>query len=139
VGTPGISPIWYRRQGIRQFVKFGIVGSTGLLVNLIIFTVLQRKTPFSPWLDFSIAFLTGALSNYYFNRRWTFRSEADARREGAQFLSVSVVALLIGDVIFWIGERAFVHRHQHTLWLLATGSGILWNFFANKYWTFRSR
>ena len=68
-----------QRRGVRQFVKFGIVGLSGLIVNLVIFTLLQhchavdeRASRFS--LLFGISFLAGGVSNYFLNRIWTFRS-----------------------------------------------------------------
>ncbi|MBV8643087.1 MAG: GtrA family protein [Candidatus Eremiobacteraeota bacterium] len=130
-----------QRRGVRQFVKFGIVGASGFLVNLVIFTLLQRVVPnhqaAGPYYAiYSVAFLGGGVSNYFLNRVWTFRSTGHAGKEAAQFLSVSVLALLVGLVVSalvapWLG-------HGHKTWFLATLSGIVVNFFVNKYWTFRS-
>jgi len=130
-----------QRRGVRQFVKFGIVGASGFLVNLVIFTLLQRVVPnhqaAGPYYAiYSIAFLGGGVSNYFLNRVWTFRSTGHAGKEAAQFLSVSVLALVVGLVVSalvapWLG-------HGHKTWFLATVSGIVVNFFVNKYWTFRS-
>jgi putative flippase GtrA len=135
----GIASIAARR-GIRQFVKFGIVGASGFLVNLAAFTFLQRVVPdharpLQYDLIYSAAFLAGGVSNYYLNRIWTFRSTGHAVREGAKFLSVSVVALAVGLVVSagvspWLG-------HGHKTWFVATLSGIFINFFLNKYWTFK--
>ena len=129
------------RRGVRQFVKFGIVGASGFVVNLIVFTLLQRVVPnhtaTGPYLAiYSIAFLAGGVSNYFLNRVWTFRSTGHAGREGAQFMTVSVLALFVGlgvseAVAPWFG-------HGHKTWFIATCSGIVVNFFLNKYWTFRS-
>jgi putative flippase GtrA len=129
------------RRGVRQFIKFGIVGASGFLVNLVIFTLLQRIVPnhaAAPqyYTIYSIAFLAGGVSNYFFNRIWTFRSTGHAAREGAQFLSVSVLALLVGLVVSAIVSPALGHGHK--TWFLATCAGIVVNFFVNKYWTFRS-
>ena len=128
------------RRGIRQFVKFGIVGASGFLVNLIVFTILQRivpdhTRPLQYNLIYSFAFLAGGVSNYYLNRVWTFRSTGHAVREGAQFLTVSVVALVVGLIVSaavspWLG-------HGHKTWFVATVAGIFVNFFLNKYWTFK--
>ena len=130
-----------QRRGVRQFVKFGIVGASGFLVNLVIFTLLQRVVPnhqaAGPYYAiYSIAFLGGGVSNYFLNRVWTFRSTGHAGKEAAQFLSVSVLALVVGLVVSalvapWLG-------HGHKTWFLATVSGIVVNFFLNKYWTFRA-
>jgi putative flippase GtrA len=129
-----------QRRGVRQFVKFGIVGTSGFIVNLIVFTLLQRVVPnhaepLQYNVIYTIAFLAGGVSNYYLNRIWTFRSTGHAVREGAQFLGVSAVALIVGLIV-----SAFVSRwlgHGHRTWFIATVAGIFVNFFLNKYWTFR--
>jgi putative flippase GtrA len=128
------------RRGVRQFLKFGVVGASGFVVNLIVFTLLQRVIPdhdrsLQYNVIYTIAFLSGGVSNYYFNRIWTFRSTGHAVREGAQFLTVSALALIVGLVVSalvspWLG-------HGHRTWFLGTIAGIFVNFFVNKYWTFR--
>jgi putative flippase GtrA len=125
---------------VRQFIKFGIVGASGFLVNLVVFTILQRlipnhARPLQYDIIYSLAFLAGGVSNYYFNRRWTFRSSGHAVREGAQFLTVSAIALGVGLLVSaivssWLG-------HGHKTWFVATIAGIFVNFFMNKYWTFK--
>jgi len=125
---------------VRQFAKFGIVGASGFLVNLVVFTILQRivpdhARPLQYNIIYSLSFLAGGVSNYYFNRIWTFRSTGHAVREGAQFLAVSAVALVAGLIVSaivspWLG-------HGHKTWFVATLAGIFVNFFLNKYWTFR--
>jgi putative flippase GtrA len=128
------------RRGVRQFVKFGIVGASGFAVNLAVFTILQRlipdhARPLQYDIIYSLAFLAGGISNYYFNRRWTFRSSGHAVREGAQFLTVSAIALGVG-----LGVSALVSPwlgHGHKTWFVATLAGIFVNFFMNKYWTFK--
>jgi putative flippase GtrA len=129
-----------QRRGVRQFVKFGIVGASGFIVNFIVFTLLQRAVPghdrpLQYNVIYTVAFLAGGVSNYYLNRIWTFRSTGDAVREGAQFLSVSAIALVVGLIVsafvsHWLG-------HGHRTWFVATVAGIFVNFFLNKYWTFR--
>jgi putative flippase GtrA len=129
-----------QRRGVRQFVKFGIVGASGFLVNLIVFHGLQRLVPHHDQpaqynVIYSIAFLTGGVSNYYFNRIWTFRSTGHAFREGSKFLTVSAIALTVGLIV-----SAFVSPflgHGTKTWFIATLAGIVVNFFLNKYWTFK--
>ena len=136
--------LWERvgqRRGVRQFVKFGIVGASGFVVNLIIFTLLQRVVPnhtnAGPYYAiYSIAFLAGGVSNYFLNRVWTFRSTGHAGKEAVQFLSVSVLALIVGLIVSALVAPALGHGHK--TWFVATLSGIVVNFFVNKYWTFRS-
>jgi putative flippase GtrA len=141
MSAPSIFERVRQRRGVRQFVKFGIVGASGFLVNLIIFTVLQKIVP-NPtaagpyYAIYSVAFLSGGVSNYFLNRIWTFRSTGHAGREAVQFLSVSVLALIVGLVVSALVYPVFGRGHK--TWFVATLSGIVVNFFVNKYWTFRS-
>lgn len=125
-----------QRRGVRQFVKFGIVGTSGLAVNFVLAHLLQRTTTYSPFTDFAVGFMAGGLSNYALNRIWTFRSNRNALVEGTQFLVVSVIALALGKVVFWSAERYRFH-HFTTTWFVATLAGVFINFFLNKYWTFK--
>ncbi len=126
---------------MRQFVKFGIVGASGFVVNLVIFTVLQRLIPSHAqpvmyYIIFSVAYVGSGISNYYFNRIWTFRSTGHAVKEGAQFLTVSVLSLIVGLIVSAIVAPYLGHGHK--TWFVGTVAGIFVNFFVNKYWTFRN-
>ncbi|MEO7201513.1 MAG: GtrA family protein [Candidatus Tumulicola sp.] len=128
------------RRGVRQFIKFGLVGSTGFTMNLIVFTLLQKVVPgharpLEYNIIYTVAFLAGGVSNYYLNRIWTFRSTRNIVREGAQFLSVSTVALAVGLLVSAAVSPWFGHGHK--TWFVANVSGIFINFFLNKYWTFK--
>jgi putative flippase GtrA len=129
-----------RRRGVRQFVKFGIVGASGFVINLIVFTLLQRvvpnhSRPLQYNVIYTVAFLGGGVSNYYLNRIWTFRSTGHAVREGVQFLTVSTIALVVGLIVSALVSPSLGHGHR--TWFVATVAGIFVNFFLNKYWTFR--
>ena len=137
---PNVFASLSERRGVRQFVKFGIVGASGFAVNLVIFTILQRlipnhARPLQYNVIYSISFLAGGVSNYYLNRIWTFRSTGHAVRQGAQFLTVSAIALGVG-----LGVSALVSPwlgHGHKTWFVGNVAGIFINFFLNKYWTFK--
>ncbi|HEY1867853.1 MAG TPA: GtrA family protein [Candidatus Cybelea sp.] len=125
-----------QRRGVRQFVKFGIVGASGTIVNFIVAHALEKTTGFSWFADFSIGFMAGGLSNYLLNRVWTFRSKRNPWIEGSQFLGVSAIALLAGNLVIAVAQRVGFHHFTAT-WLAATLAGVFINFFLNKYWTFR--
>ncbi|MBV8197365.1 MAG: GtrA family protein [Candidatus Eremiobacteraeota bacterium] len=124
------------RRGVRQFVKFGIVGASGLVVNFAVAHVLEKTTALSWFADFAIGFMLGGISNYVLNRIWTFGSRRNPFVEGLQFLTVSAIALVAGKVVFVAAGRVGF-SHFTTTWFVATLAGTFINFFLNKYWTFR--
>lgn len=138
-----------QRRGVRQFLKFAVVGASGFIVNLVVFTLLQLVVPNREapgWYNviYSIAFLSGGVSNYFLNRTWTFRSTGHVGREGLSFMAVSVMALIVGLIVSAVLAPLpvpFMGRqfgHGHITWFVSTVSAIVVNFFVNKYWTFRS-
>ncbi len=107
-----------------------------MVVNFLVAHTLQKTTNLSWFADFAVGFMIGGVSNYVFNRIWTFGSRRNPMVEGLQFLVVSAIALLAGRAVFAIAERTGTHHFTLT-WFLATLSGTFVNFFINKYWTFR--
>jgi len=129
-----------QRRGVRQFVKYGIVGASGFLINLVIFSILQHITPLDQQkarftANYSISFLFSGVSNYFLNRLWTFRSSGHAFVQGVQFIGVSLIALVVGLIVSHLAEPSLGAGHK--TWFLGIISGIVVNFFVNKYWTFR--
>jgi putative flippase GtrA len=130
-----------RRRGVRQFVKFGLVGASGFVVNLIIFTALQHPLSLDErvrwyYVIYSVAFLSGGVSNYVLNRIWTFKSSGHALREGISFISVSVAALVVALIVGHLVAPFVGNGHKN--WFISTVSAMVVNFLVNKYWTFRS-
>jgi putative flippase GtrA len=127
------------RRGVRQFVKFGIVGASGTLINFVVFHALVHFG-WQWWWAFPVGFLLGGVNNYWWNRHWTFRSRGPAGKEMAQFVGVSALALCVSEPVLWLMDRELpaqlLHRNS-VAWLAATAAGMAINFFVNKYWTFR--
>ena len=126
------------RRGVKQFIKFGLVGATGAVVSFVIFHVLLHfKLDLK--LAFSIGFIAGGVNNYWWNRHWTFRSRGHMGKELAQFLTVSGMALILGIIITGALDKylPLFHLRNSLIWLCGTVGGMGVNFFLNKYWTFR--
>jgi len=126
------------RRGVRQFLKFGIVGASGAVVSFIAFHgLLHFRLDLT--LAFSIGFILGGVNNYWWNRHWTFRSRGHLGKELAQFLTVSAIALGLGIIITKLLDDRLpqFHLRNSLIWLCGTVGGMGVNFFVNKYWTFR--
>jgi putative flippase GtrA len=132
-------PKFVVRRGIKQFFKFGVVGASGTIVNFIVYHSVIKIFAAPIWLAYAIGFLTGGVNNYWWNRHWTFRSQGHPWKELAQFITVSAIALAISEIVLVEAARyvpAMPFR-KSVVGLAATFVGMGWNFFANKFWTFR--
>jgi putative flippase GtrA len=133
-----VSIVKFENKTFRQFVKFSLVGSLGLLINFLVTMIAARMLHAAPFLAFACGFMSGAISNYLLNRMWTFGSSRNAIVEGAQFLTVSGIALAVSKLVFLSFDHAGSHDFTLT-WLLATLFGVVINFTINKAWTFRQQ
>lgn len=105
------------RHSLVQFVRFGLVGGAGVLVNMLVAIAMNRlhggtaraqeviaSIPGTPYnirftsLVWIVGFLVANLFNFQLNRYWTFKSghRASWLREFWPFLAVGSAAALIG-------------------------------------------
>ncbi|CUU33960.1 MAG: GtrA family protein [Armatimonadetes bacterium] len=86
---------------------------------------------------------TATINSFIWNRRWTFRiRDKHARaRQFAKFVTVNVIGMTLNATITTLLVRPFLPNPPKLVFMLAqataTGIVLFWNFFANKYWTFR--
>lgn len=125
------------RRGVRQFVKFGLVGVSSTAIDWGIFYVLYLVFGIYYLAAKMISFSVSVVNSFVWNRRWTFRSN-DPRRlhEFLKFLVVSVVGLSANTLIMYIAVDEYHFRKIFGL-MVATLVVTLWNFTANKFYTFK--
>ena len=110
----------------RLLFRFGVVGFSGVLVNLLVTIICNKVGPDEdgiflglPLTDFNvrwyhvfstIAFLVANLWNFQFNRLWTFRSAKHSGwlREYLPFLTVGLLAQVVGLAILTL----LMHPHS---------------------------
>lgn len=124
----------------QQFVKFSLVGVTNTALDFATYTALTRG-----WFGFSLhylqanffAFFLSVVNSYYWNKRWTFRHEGTRHRVlFAKFFLVNLVTLGFYELFLYL----LVGRaHVYDLYgkLIALIVVLVWNFGANRHWTFR--
>jgi len=90
------------RSDWMQLVRFLVVGASGYVVNLAIFSIaLLLGAHYIP--AAIIAFVVAWMNNFMLNRYWTFRAHAEAMMgQGARYLAVSVVALIANLIILQV-------------------------------------
>jgi putative flippase GtrA len=168
----GVNPLETKR-----FIKFAVVGSIGFIVDFGIFnillgplnlmfaegssafqTVLSLGLPFDSARTFAatlagaISFIAAIMSNFIWNRYWTYPDSRakSVRRQFVMFALVSVAGILIRvpiiyythypftDLVAQVGMLApYSQRIGDNLALiLAVLIVMFWNFFVNRYWTY---
>ncbi len=160
-----------KSKEVERFLKFAVVGAFGAVVDFGTVFVLQA-TVLPPiegesWrvvVATTIAFCAAILSNFVWNRLWTYpdsRSKS-ARRQLFLFAFISLVGWLVrtvwvrlayrplGQAVMPIAEP-IIHSFNPAYIASPTAVGKLgtfaalfigvivvmfWNFFANRYWTY---
>jgi putative flippase GtrA len=140
-----------------QFVRFALVGASGVAVNLAVFAAvmavsgrvagaagagLEHSTHAGSRIAALVAnacgFVTSVTSNYALNRRWTFASRGPVLREMPRFLVVSLLAYGLQLGAFWAGLTLLpIGRTANQL--LAIACVMPFNFVANRFWSFERR
>jgi dolichol-phosphate mannosyltransferase len=133
------SVAWIRFQSSKVFIKFCIIGLSGVLVNLGIFASLLalgvNKYVASP-----IAIQTSIITNFLGNNYWTFRRRnliGPVHARGLHFNVVSILSLGISYVTFVLLSHAFPAAAPQVHQLIGIVPAMLVNYFLNSYWTFR--
>jgi putative flippase GtrA len=123
-----------RRLPEIQFLRFCAVGASGYGVNLAVYaTLLAVGVHYLA--AAAISFIVAALSNYAWNRAWTFRtSGTPVLGEGARALTVSALSLGANQLFLAVLVAAGAGHlaAQAVAIVLATP----FTFAANKLWAF---
>ena len=130
------------RHGLRkpaawlQLMRFALVGASGYVVNLAVFAALVPGAGIDYRLGATGAFLVAVANNFVWNRRWTFRARAGRRRhQAARFLTVSVVAFLVGlGLLHLLVEGAGMAELPAQALSIVLATPL--SFVGNKLWSF---
>ncbi len=136
-----------------RFLKFSAVGVIGFFVDAGIFNICRSVFEIKPEVASAISFTAAVISNFLFNRFWTYpdsRSKPISKQIG-QFFIVNVIGLAIRTwVLLMIIEPLYeffgnlADKYQidpivfgdNTALIIVVGIVLFWNFFINRYWTY---
>ena len=117
-----------------QLLKFGVVGASGYVVNLVVYAALLGIGAHKAA---AVSFVVAAANNYWWNRHWTFvGSKGNFAYQGARFFVVSVAAFVVNQLwlfvfLDWFGLGKIVSQALAILLVMPL------NFLGNKLWSFR--
>lgn len=133
------------RHGLRKpanwfaLLRFAIVGASGYVVNLVVYSALVHGVGANYLLAATIAFLVAVTNNFWWNRGWTFRAhDGHAGFQAARFFVVSVIAFAISLVLLrlLVGEAGLPKVAAQAI---AVAAVTPLNFAGNKLWSFSQR
>ncbi len=117
-----------------QFVRFCLVGASGFVINLVVYAAML-SLGLHYLVAATVSFVVAAVSNFLWNRRWTFEARTD-RWFGQCSRALLVSGLSLGlNQVFLLALVAADAGHleaQATAILLVTP----FSFAANKVWAF---
>ena len=127
---------FFTKGVLLKFIKFGVVGFSGLIIDFVVTYLCKEKLKVHKLLSNAIGFCIAATNNYVLNRIWTFQSVNDKIGvEFAEFFGVSIIGLGINTLVLWILNEKFKFNFYFSK-LCAIGTATLWNFVANYCFTF---
>ena len=141
-----------------RYIKFGIVGASGTVVNLAVLHVGHEylfnhiEAAYNkPYLSLALAITLATVNNFSWNRLWTWSDRVKALEQDESPGPVSP-RLLVAEFGQYVTASAFGSALQYVLTLLLSNTmdyrlaniiaiiaASVSNFLANDRWTFRQR
>ena len=150
-----VTSILTNPQERTRFLRFAFVGVVGAVVDFGTFNLLSSALGISAVLASVISFMAAILSNFTWNRYWTYPDSRTkpVTKQLIQFSVVSVVGLFIRTPIIALLETPLERLFESASLLpvgfvtpkllgenLALAVAVIivmfWNFFINRYWTY---
>jgi len=131
-----------RRTTIKQFIKFAIVGVINTAIDWLVYWAIISLFSVSAQnlkqIAKAFSFIVSATGSFIMNRKWTFEStNKKIYIEASKFFIISIFGLFANNVIFYFVTAKLKFSDIIGL-IFATALIMFWNFFANKYWTFKN-
>jgi dolichol-phosphate mannosyltransferase len=131
------------RHGLRrpanwfQLVRFSIVGATGYVINLGVYSTLVAVAGVHYVPAAVLAFCVAVTNNFLLNRHWTFKAtNGRATFQAPRFLTVSLVALGFNLLVLELLVGVLgVHKIAGQAAAILSATPL--NFIGNKLWSFR--
>ena len=132
-----IKEILHNQTLIERFLKFCLVGGSGVVVDFGITYLAKEFLKLNKYVANSLGFICAATSNYILNRTWTFGSnDPDIAMQYLQFFGFSLIGLAINNLVIYL-LHGRVKWNFYVVKLIATGVVTFWNFSMNYIFTFQ--
>jgi len=132
-------------KSFRQFLRFVIVGVISTIIDLGIYNIFAIGFDKNIYLSRFISFTVAVIIGYFLHRNWTFKSNDEkVLHQFIRFIFTATTGLAINLIVMRIVSNYTNSISEEILRknvpvLIAVGIASFWNFFINKYWTFKEK
>ena len=138
----------YRKPWLAKYLKFSIIGGLGAIINtVVLWTANELFFVYYLWASV-LAFSVAVTSNYFLNRKYTFRSKERVSKQYSQFLAVSVSGLFLNlivlkSIVDGLMPAMDIGKDKASVYLIIANLITIFivsifNFLVNSFWTFRA-
>lgn len=122
---------------LSRFVKFGLVGCTGIVIDFCITWLCKEEVHLNKYLSNSLGFSFAVVNNYILNRYFTFKQKGAAVTiQFFKFLSIALIGLALSNVLlFLIQKNTAINFYLGKA--IVIGIVFFWNYTANSLYTFK--
>jgi dolichol-phosphate mannosyltransferase len=131
---------WIRMRALRTFLRFALVGASGTIVNLGVFSAALHAN-LNKFIASPLAVEVSIIWNFVLNNYWTFkdrRTRDRVRIKGLKYNLVSIASLGVSFATFTAMTLLVPRASPMVDQLVGIVPAVLVNYFLNSYWTFRS-
>lgn len=124
------------KKSYGEIVRFAIVGTGNFLIIMAVSWALLEYTGLNKFCSNAAAYALALINNFYWNRRWVFRSTDGAvARQAALFLTSYAIAYLVQLAVFALLVRVGLDaKLANFIGLFPFGAT---NFLLNKFLAFK--
>ncbi len=128
-----------RFRNSEEFIKYCVVGTSGVLINLGFYLVFTRVLGMEPMSASPVAIEIAILFNFFLNHLWTFkirRSVGRLRKKFVKFHLVAGASGVLNYLVFLVLFRS-LGINDILANLAGIAVGTIFNYSLNSFWTWR--
>ncbi len=118
-----------------QFARYAIVGVCATATQYTILILLVELFSTEAVIASTAGCIVGSVVSYFMNHRFTFKSEKRHREALWRFYSIVLVGTVLNAGLMYFGIKT-LHLQYIVAQVITTGLVLIWNFSANRSWTF---
>ena len=118
-----------------KFVKFGIVGFSGLAIDFFITWLFKEKIGLNKYISNGLGFLFAVVNNYFLNKYFTFQNnDPHLTTQFFSFLLIAFIGFLLNTSLLYLLQKN-TKINFYVCKLIVTVLVFFWNFSINSIYT----